>query len=50
MPRDLDALVDREDRLQRLREQPVVIGDQNANRFPQVRGGSRKRFTSILPC
>lgn len=28
----------------------MVVGNQNTNRFPQVRGRSRKGITTILPC
>jgi hypothetical protein len=40
---DLDVLVGGEDRLQRLREQSVVVGDEDTNRFPQARGGFPSR-------
>ena len=36
--RDLDPVVGRENGFERLREQPVVIGDQNTNRFWEFRG------------
>ena len=43
---DLDPLVCREDRLERLGEQPVVVGDEDAERLRLLARG----HPFILPC
>ena len=47
LPHDLDPLVGREDRLERLGEEPVVVGDEDAER---LRLRLARTHPSILPC